>query len=141
MKKIISLLLCVIFMLICAFNVNATSHTASWYCVRKKDHTQPNLPSDLAFSKEYDLYWIDERYSSYNDEEKVIYLTFDAGYENGNVERILDALRDEGVFATFFILSIGEGCLMPYRKYKIRYEKSNIHHIRYTAFHKLCTRI
>ena len=104
MKKIICLLLCVIFTLICAFNVNATSRTASWYCARKKDHTQPNLPSDLEFSKEYNLYWIDDRYSSYDDGEKVIYLTFDAGYENGNVERILDALRDEGVSATFFIL-------------------------------------
>ena len=88
MKKSICLLLCVIFTLICTFNVNAVCGTASWYCVRKKDHTQPDLPSDLAFSKEYDLYWIDDRYSSYNEGEKVIYLTFDAGYENGNVEKM-----------------------------------------------------
>ena len=104
MKKIICLLLCVIFTLICAFNVNATSRTASWYCARKKDHTQPNLPSDLEFSKEYNLYWIDDRYSSYDDGEKVIYLTFDVGYENGNVSKILDVMKEENVVGSFFIL-------------------------------------
>lgn len=33
--------------------------------------------------------------------EKVIYLTFDAGYENGNTEKILDALKKHGVHAAF----------------------------------------
>ena len=28
-------------------------------------------------------------------DEKVIYLTFDAGYENGNVEKILDVLKEK----------------------------------------------
>jgi peptidoglycan-N-acetylmuramic acid deacetylase len=31
-------------------------------------------------------------------------LTFDAGYENGNVERILDVLREQNVKAAFFVL-------------------------------------
>ena len=34
--------------------------------------------------------------------EKVIYLTFDCGYENGNTEAILDALKKHEVSATFF---------------------------------------
>ena len=34
----------------------------------------------------------------------MIYLTFDAGYENGNVEKTLDILRREDVPAAFFIL-------------------------------------
>ena len=34
--------------------------------------------------------------------EKVIYLTFDAGYENGNTAKILDALKKHGVHAAFF---------------------------------------
>ncbi len=38
------------------------------------------------------------------EDEPVVYLTFDAGYENGNVERILDGLRAEGVPGAFFIL-------------------------------------
>ena len=36
--------------------------------------------------------------------EKVIYLTFDAGYENGNTEKILDALKKHGVHAAFFVV-------------------------------------
>lgn len=34
--------------------------------------------------------------------EKVLYLTFDCGYENGNTEKILDTLQKKGVPAAFF---------------------------------------
>ena len=37
-------------------------------------------------------------------EEKVLYLTFDAGYENGNTPAILDALKKHNAPATFFIV-------------------------------------
>jgi peptidoglycan-N-acetylmuramic acid deacetylase len=37
-------------------------------------------------------------------QEKVIYLTFDCGYENGNTQTILDALKKHGVSATFFVV-------------------------------------
>ena len=37
-------------------------------------------------------------------DEKVIYLTFDAGYENGNTAPILDALKKHDVPATFFLV-------------------------------------
>ena len=37
-------------------------------------------------------------------EEKVIYLTFDAGYENGNTSPILDALKKHQVPAAFFVV-------------------------------------
>lgn len=36
--------------------------------------------------------------------EKVLYLTFDAGYENGNTPAILDALKKHHVPATFFLV-------------------------------------
>lgn len=39
-----------------------------------------------------------------NPEDKVIYLTFDAGYENGNVATILDALKKHNAPGAFFIL-------------------------------------
>ena len=35
--------------------------------------------------------------------EKTIYLTFDVGYDNGNLETILDTLKEENVRATFFV--------------------------------------
>lgn len=36
--------------------------------------------------------------------EKTIYITFDAGFENGNTEQILDALKKHNVKATFFLV-------------------------------------
>ena len=36
--------------------------------------------------------------------QKVIYLTFDCGYENGYMENILDALKQSDVKATFFLV-------------------------------------
>jgi len=35
--------------------------------------------------------------------EKVLYLTFDAGYENGSTEKILDVLKQHDVKAAFFL--------------------------------------
>lgn len=48
--------------------------------------------------KEYNAYFMDDT------SDKVIYLTFDAGYENGNTEPILDALAKHKVKATFFVV-------------------------------------
>lgn len=38
-----------------------------------------------------------------NSQEKVLYLTFDCGYENGYTEKILEVLKEKQVKATFFI--------------------------------------
>lgn len=48
--------------------------------------------------KQYDAYYVGK------PDEKVIYLTFDCGYENGNTEAILDALKKHNVPATFFVV-------------------------------------
>lgn len=50
-----------------------------------------------------DLAWYDAYYVG-ADNEKVIYLTFDCGYENGNTEPILDALKKHNVKAAFFVV-------------------------------------
>ena len=39
-----------------------------------------------------------------NQEEPVLYLTFDAGYENGHTESILDALKKHNAPAAFFVV-------------------------------------
>lgn len=50
-----------------------------------------------------------ERYGKYSSlfvdtsEEKVLYLTFDEGYENGYTPKILDILKETGVKAAFFV--------------------------------------
>ena len=48
--------------------------------------------------KQYDAYYAE------NTDQKVIYLTFDAGFENGNTPAILDALKKHNVPATFFVV-------------------------------------
>ena len=75
-----------------------------WYCKHAKDHVQPPLDARLSFIEEYNAYYIDHRHTDANGDGKVIYLTFDAGYENGNIAKTLDILRDENVPAAFFIL-------------------------------------
>ena len=74
-----------------------------WYCTRNKDHKQPLAAPELRFVEEYGGYYIDKTHGDQNS-EKVVYLTFDAGYENGNVEKILDVLKAENVKGAFFIL-------------------------------------
>ncbi|MBE6593184.1 MAG: delta-lactam-biosynthetic de-N-acetylase [Ruminococcaceae bacterium] len=57
----------------------------------------------MTFIENYNGYYVDKAHGDDNG-EKVIYLTFDAGYENGNVERILNVLKEEDVRSAFFIL-------------------------------------
>lgn len=76
----------------------------NWYCRHVKDGTQPACDAEMRFIEEYGGYYIDHKNSDPAAAEKVIYLTFDAGYENGNVAKILDALREENVPGAFFIL-------------------------------------
>ena len=81
----------------------AAGDGAGWYCVRNREHRQPTLGGDLTWVEEYDGYYIDHAHGDSAD-EKVLYLTFDAGYENGNVAKILDILRNREVPGAFFVL-------------------------------------
>lgn len=48
-----------------------------------------------------------KKYNAYyaaDTDEKILYLTFDAGYENGNMPQILSALKKHNVSATFFVV-------------------------------------
>lgn len=60
--------------------------------------TQPTGTVSAEELKQYDAYYVGDK------EEKVIYLTFDCGYENGNTEAILDALKKHNAPATFFVV-------------------------------------
>ncbi len=94
------LLLCVAF--ICP-PIAVLAAGQSWYCIRTKAHRQPPIPTEFSFVREYDAYFLDTAHGD-KEEEKVVYLTFDVGYENGNVARVLDTLRDTDTPAAFFIL-------------------------------------
>ena len=74
-----------------------------WYCVHRSDHKQPAVDEALSFIEDYGGYYIDNNHGD-DCNDKVIYLTFDAGYENGNVEKILDVMKEEKVTGAFFIL-------------------------------------
>lgn len=50
------------------------------------------------YLKQYNAYFVQ------NTQDKVIYLTFDAGFENGNTAAILDALKKHKAPATFFLV-------------------------------------
>lgn len=59
---------------------------------------KPTGNATAAELQKYDAYFCGE------GDEKVIYLTFDCGYENGNTEPILDALKKHNAPATFFVV-------------------------------------
>ena len=48
--------------------------------------------------RNYDAYFLDD------SGEKVVYLTFDSGYENGYTNSLLDTLKEKNVPATFFLV-------------------------------------
>ena len=84
-------------------NLNIYGKELYWYCKRNREHLQPELDKDFTFIENLGGLYVDKKHSD-NCDKKVIYLTFDVGYENGNVEKILDVMRDEGVKGSFFIL-------------------------------------
>ncbi len=59
---------------------------------------RPIGPASVQQLQQYDAAYIGSA------EEKVLYLTFDAGYENGNTAKILDTLKKHDVKATFFLV-------------------------------------
>ena len=71
----------------------------NWYCKREKDHIRPCIDPNMSYIEEENGFFIGK-----NPDEKVIYLTFDAGYENGNIARILDTLKAHHAQGAFFIL-------------------------------------
>lgn len=100
MKQILVLIMA---FLLLAVSCAAKESGMNWYCVRNKQHKQPRADAALSMVEKYAGFYIDHKHGD-NDEEKVIYLTFDAGYENGNIAKILDVMKEEKVTGAFFIL-------------------------------------
>lgn len=77
---------------------NLSNKKISWYFTKGKEHAKPTISSDLKeVADKYDAIYLEE------SDDKVIYLTFDEGYENGYTAQILDTLKEYNVKAVFFI--------------------------------------
>lgn len=104
--KTMALLAALLLMVVPAVSVFAKSPPpphAGWFVKRNSEHKQPLLDPSLSYIENYDCYYVDKNHSD-NDTDKVLYLTFDAGYENGNIAKILDTLKEEAVPSAFFVL-------------------------------------
>lgn len=102
-KKILLSLVSCFMILTLAFNSYAAS-SYSWYTKREKNNLRPKLDKGLCVINSYNASWLDSECED-GGEDKVLYLTFDFGYENGNTERILNTLKDKNVVASFFVLA------------------------------------
>lgn len=81
----------------------AADNAYNWYCIRTPGNKRPPCPAEMSFVDKLGGFYIDKNKTD-SDTEKVVYLTFDAGYENGNVEKILDTLKNKEVKGAFFVL-------------------------------------
>lgn len=75
----------------------------NWYCPHKGNGKAPECPAEMDFIEKENGIFLD-RGAAEDPDHPVIYLTFDAGYENGNIEKILNVMKEENVKGSFFIL-------------------------------------
>ncbi len=97
---ILSLVICTI--LACSIGFiynNVFAAKGNWGLSFKENGEAPDGNATSDFLKQYNSYYIGDT------TQKKVYLTFDAGYENGYMPQILDALKKNNVKATFFVVS------------------------------------
>ena len=82
-------------LLLSLFTINSNSY--GWGFSKNKDHKQPYIGIYEEEIKDTNSFYVG------NNDEKKVYLTFDAGYDNGNLIKILDILDDKEVEGTFFV--------------------------------------
>lgn len=68
-----------------------------WYFKPTDDNSQPQVIPEADFIDDYDTIYMGSA------DSPVLYLTFDAGYDNGYHEKILDTLKEKNVKAAFFV--------------------------------------
>ncbi len=70
----------------------------NWGLSFQQEGQPPVANATMDYLKQFNSYYAQKT------QDKVLYLTFDAGYENGNTPAILDALKKHNAPATFFIV-------------------------------------
>lgn len=79
-------------------NILSVTASNNWGLSFQEEGKAPVIDADKQMLQELDGYYLG------NEQDKRIYLTFDAGFENGNTEKILDALKENDVKAAFFLV-------------------------------------
>ena len=64
---------------------------------KNNNHTQPDIGIYKSILEKNNSIYLGSK------DDKIVYLTFDCGYENGHTKTILDVLKEENINATFFI--------------------------------------
>lgn len=80
------------------FGLHDAIETGSWGLSFRETGEPPIGNADAASLRRYDAVYLGDT------EEKVLYLTFDAGYENGCTAQILDTLKAHNAKAAFFVV-------------------------------------
>lgn len=75
-----------------------TATEGSWGLSFQEEGQKPVANATYEELSKYDAWYAQDT------EDKVIYLTFDCGYENGNTPAILSALKKHKIAATFFVV-------------------------------------
>ncbi len=78
--------------------VSGNRLSSSWGLSFQNDGQTPLGNESKDKLKEYNSYFVGD------ESQNKIYITFDAGYENGNMPKILEALKKHNVKATFFVV-------------------------------------
>ena len=79
-------------------SASLSAQSENWGLGFQEEGTRPSGNASIEELKQYNAWYAQDT------DEKIIYLTFDAGYENGNMPAILDALHKHQVHATFFVV-------------------------------------
>ena len=79
-------------------NAVSTSADGNWGLSFQQAGQPPVANATADYLKKFEAYYAEDT------KEKVLYLTFDAGYENGNTAKILDALKKHQAPAAFFLV-------------------------------------
>ncbi len=106
-KKTIGIFLsCVVLIFACLFiyeamfnfSISVSTEITNWGLSFRENGKAPVGNCSSKVLKEYDAYYVGD------DASKDIYLTFDAGFENGFTPNILDVLKKHDVKAAFFLV-------------------------------------
>ena len=95
---IIAIALCAAAVLVVTQFTDAAVETGAWGLSFRQEGQPPTGSAGTVQLAKYDAAYLGD------PSEKVLYLTFDAGYENGCTKKILDVLKSHNVPAAFFLV-------------------------------------